>query len=127
MPSKLRLQRIADRIREELSEILLFDVSDPRLGEITVTDVKVDREYAYASIYISAVEGHERSTEILEGLNHAKGYLRSTLAKRIQLRVFPRLRFHWDPTPERASQIEQLLDSLKIETSDASDTIENEE
>lgn len=126
MPSKLRLQRIADRIREELSEILLFEVNDPRLTNITVTDVKVDREYAYASIYISAVEGHERSAEILAGLNHAKGYLRSTLAKRIQLRVFPRLRFYWDPTPERANHIEQLLDSLKSETSNASDTVENE-
>ena len=127
MPSNLRLQRIADRIREELSEIILFDVSDPRLTNITVTDVKVDREYAYANIYISAVEGHERSAEILAGLNHAKGYLRSTLAKRIQLRVFPRLRFYWDPTPEGADHIEQLLDSLKSETPDASDTVENEE
>ncbi|MCJ7625519.1 MAG: 30S ribosome-binding factor RbfA [Anaerolineaceae bacterium] len=126
MPSKLRLQRISDRIREELSEIVLFEVSDPRLNNITVTDVKVDREYAYANIYISAIEGHERSTEILAALEHAKGYLRSTLAKRIQLRVFPRLRFHWDPTPERANYIEKLLDSLKSET-DVSTTIENEE
>jgi ribosome-binding factor A len=127
MPSKLRLQRIGDRIREELSEILLFDVSDPRLAEITVTDVKVDREYAYASIYVSAVEGHERSAEILDGLDHAKGYLRSTLARRIQLRVFPRLRFHWDPTPERANHIEQLLDSLKTESSEVNDSSEYEE
>lgn len=56
MPSQLRLQRIADRIQQDLSELLLFNIQDPRLIGITVTEVKVDRELSYASIYVSAVE-----------------------------------------------------------------------
>ncbi len=115
MPSKVRLARIADRIRQDLSEMLVKEVQDPRLLGVSITDVKVDRELAYADIFVSAVEGHERSKEILAGLESAKGFLRSELAGRVDLRVMPRLRFHWDPTPERADHIERVLASLRDE------------
>ena len=115
MPSKIRLQRISDRIRNELSEMLIKEVQDPRLTGISVTDVKVDRELAYADVYVSAVEGHERSREVIEGLHSASGFLRHALSSRVDLRVFPRLRFHWDPTPERADQIERVLNTLRSE------------
>ncbi len=113
MPSGIRLQRIADRIRQDLSEMLIKEISDPRLHQIFITDAKVDRELAYADLYVSAVEGSARSAEILEGLEHASGFLRRELAARIELRVFPRLRFHWDPTPEHADQIERLLADIR--------------
>ncbi len=113
MPSKIRLKRIEDRIREDLSEILVREVADPRLAGISVTGVKVDRELAYADIFVSAVEGQGRKEEVLEGLRHAAGFLRSALAANIELRTFPRLRFHWDVTPERADHIERLLASLR--------------
>lgn len=112
MVSKTRSQRIAERIREELSEILIQDVSDPRLSGVSITDVTVDRELAFADIYYSALEGAERSKEILAGLEHAQGYLRRELAHRVDLRQFPRLRFHWDPTFERAEKIERLIADL---------------
>ena len=117
MPSGIRLQRIADRIRQELSEMLIREISDPRLHQIFVTDVRVDRELAFADIYVSAVEGVERSDEILAGLKSARGFIRRALAARVDLRSFPRLRFHWDPTPENADHIEKLLDQLKKENS----------
>jgi ribosome-binding factor A len=116
MPSKIRMQRISDRIRNELSEMLVKEVQDPRLSGISVTDVRVDRELAYADVYVSAVEGHERSREVLEGLHSASGFLRHALSLRVDLRVFPRLRFHWDPTPERADHIERVLASIRDET-----------
>jgi ribosome-binding factor A len=111
----LRAQRIADRIREDLSVMLLREVADPRLAGVSVTDVRVDKELAYANIYVSALEGSERSDEILSGLNHAKGYLRFELSRRINLRSFPQLRFHWDPTFERAERIDKLLASIQDE------------
>lgn len=113
MPSGVRLQRIADRIREELSEMLIREISDPRLHLIYVTDVKVDKELAYADIYVSAVEGISRSKDVLAGLESASGFIRRTLASRIELRTFPRLRFHWDVTPENADHIERLLAELR--------------
>jgi ribosome-binding factor A len=126
MPSKLRIERIADRIREELSEMLIKEIQDPRLEGVTVTDVTVDRELAYASIYVSAIEGHDRAPEILEGMNSASGYLRRMLAERIDLRSFPRLRFNWDPTPERADQIERLFNQLNSESGPVEESTDDE-
>jgi ribosome-binding factor A len=113
MPSDVRLQRIADRIRQELSDMLIRELSDPRLKMIYVTDVKVDKELAFADVFVSAVEGSTRSQDILHGLESASGFIRRTLASRVDLRVFPRLRFHWDPTPENADRIEKVLAELR--------------
>ncbi|MBN1536581.1 MAG: 30S ribosome-binding factor RbfA [Anaerolineales bacterium] len=115
MVSKLRAERIGGRIKEELSEMLINDISDPRLSGIFITDVKVDRELTFADIYISAVEGIQLWREIKSGLEHAQGFIRHMLAERIELRVFPRLRFHWDPTPERAASLDKLFASLQDE------------
>jgi len=112
MPSKVRMERIEDRFKQILSELLLQEISDPRLHQVFITDVKVDRELAFADIYVSAIEGVARSAEILAGLNHANGYLRRGLATRVDLRAMPRLRFHWDPTPENADHIEKLIIDL---------------
>jgi len=90
MPSALRLTRIGDRF-------------------------KVDRELSYAEIYVSAVEGVSRSKEVLQGLESASGFIRKVLSERVELRSFPRLRFHWDVTPERADRIEQLLAAIHTE------------
>ncbi len=113
MPSGVRLQRIADRIRQELSEMLIREISDPRLKLIYVTDVKIDKELAFADVYVSAVEGVSRSKDVLAGLESASGFIRRTLASRIELRAFPRLRFHWDVTPENADHIEKILAELR--------------
>jgi ribosome-binding factor A len=110
--SKTRLTRIAERLREDLSEILLMESSDPRLKGITVTDVKVDRELAFADVYVCTIEGSSHSREVIEGLEHAQGFLRRELAHRVDLRSFPRLRFHWDPTFEHADTIDRLISSI---------------
>ena len=112
MVAKIRQQRIAERIREEVSEMLLGQLTDPRVAGITVTDVTVDRELAYATIYVSSFDGSEHKDEILEGLDSARGFIRYQLSQRIDLRSFPQLRFKWDFTPERAERIEKLIDSL---------------
>jgi ribosome-binding factor A len=112
MVSKTRSTRIAERIREELAEVILMKSNDPRIKGITITDTKVDRELAYAEIYVCAIEGIKREPEVMAGLEHAQGYLRSELAHRMELRVFPRLRFHWDPTFENADKIEKLISQI---------------
>ncbi len=112
MPSKVRMERIEDRFKQVISELLLREINDPRLRQVFITDVKVDREFSFADIYVSAIEGAARSEEILSGLNSASGYLRRELAARVDLRSMPRLRFHWDPTPENADHIEKLIMDL---------------
>ena len=93
--------------------MLIREISDPRLKLIYVTDVKVDRELAYADVYVSAVEGASRSAEVLAGLESASGFIKRNLAARVELRTFPRLRFHWDMTPENADHIEKMLADLR--------------
>ena len=115
MPSQARARRVGDRIQEELADILLREVSDPRLQSITVTEVEVDRELAYATIYVTSIDPNIQQEEVLNGLEGASGFLRSALAARIQLKSFPRLRFRWDASHERGMRVEELLDQLKKE------------
>lgn len=92
---------------------LLTKIEDPRLTDVYITDVKVDRELDYANVYVSATEGKGRSREVLEALNHARGFLKFELANEVELRVMPKLRFFWDPTPEKADRIDTLLAQIR--------------
>ena len=115
MPSTLRMKRINDRMKEILSTVLLGKIEDPRLAGVVVTDVKVDRELDYANIYVSALEGQERAEEVLNALQRARGFLRYEISQEVDLRVTPRLRFLWDPTPEKAARIDSLLNQWQNE------------
>lgn len=115
MVSKLRQQRIAEEIYQQLSTLLVTQVSDPRLAMVNVSGVEVDRELMYADVFVSSVEGAAAAPVILEGLQHAHGFLRSEIARRMKLRIFPKLRFHWDPTPERGDRMERLFAQLHNE------------
>ena len=123
MTTEERSQRVANRILEEMSDLMIRDVSDPRLQMVNITDVEVDRELAYATIYFSVLEGQERVDEVLTTLEKAKGYFRSQLASRIHLRSFPQIRFRHDPTPERVARIEELLAKIKEEQDSMEDDI----
>lgn len=117
MVSKLRQQRIAEEIYQQISTLLVTQVSDPRLATVNVSGVEVDRELMYADVFVSSVDGIAAAPAILEGLQHAQGFLRSEIARRMKLRIFPKLRFHWDPTPERGDRMERLFAQLQHEKS----------
>lgn len=121
MVSKTRAIRIGERIREELSEMILHEIQDPRIAGISFTQVRIDKELSFADIYFSALEGSERAPEIIEALQHARGFLRSELAKRVEIRHFPKLRFHWDPAFEKAERIEKLFAQLSVEESSSNE------
>jgi ribosome-binding factor A len=114
--SKIRQQRTAEQIRVILSELVLREIRDPRIRDITITEVRIDRELLYADIYVNALGDESRKHEVLSALDGAKGYLRRELAARLDMRMVPNLHFHWDPTLEHAEHISQLLDSLEIPT-----------
>ena len=112
--SKVRQKRTADRIQTIMSELIHREVRDPRLQDLTITEVRIDRELQYADIYASALGDETRESEVMAALNGASGFLRRELAKRLTIRTVPQLHFHWDPTLAHAEQISQLLDSLEI-------------
>jgi len=105
---------VADRLQAEISELIQRELKDPRLVLVTVTRVMIDRELEHANIFVSTVvDEAERKTEVLRGLESAKGFLRREVGRRIQLRRVPELHFHWDPGPDNVEQVGQLLDQLK--------------
>ena len=112
--SKIRQQRTADQIQLILSEVIRRQLQDPRLQELTITKVSVDRELQYADIYINALGDESRQREVLRALGKANGYLRRELASRMQVRTVPQLQFHWDPSLAQAEAVYQILDNLDI-------------
>lgn len=124
MVSEDRRRRISRQVMEELSNMLIFDLSDPRVANTSVTQVRVDRELAYANIFVSSFLGSDNKEEILDGFNAAKGYIRRQLAQKIQLRSFPQLRFYWDPAPEHADRMDQLFAEIRDERENNEDNEE---
>jgi ribosome-binding factor A len=110
----LKQERMADRIREILSTLLLLEVTDPALEGVTVTEVTLDRELEYANVYVNALGEEERQPVVMAGLARAHGFLRREVGKRVKLRRTPDLRFHWDMTLDRGAAIEETLDQLNI-------------
>lgn len=113
MPTPIRQKRVAERLRAELSDMLLQELKDPRLHLITVTNVLIDRELEHANIFVSALGDAGRQAEVLQGLTSAQGFIRRELSRRLQLRRAPEVHFHWDPMPDKVEHVGQLLDQLK--------------
>ncbi len=120
-----RINRISEEIKKVLSELLLNGLKDPRVTSMTtVTEVKVTRDLSYANVYISVLGNKKEKEESLRGLKNAKGFLRSEIGKKIDLRHVPEPVFHLDETLEHASHIEKLIKKVKEE--DNNRGIENE-
>jgi ribosome-binding factor A len=112
--SRDRELKVADFIRDEVARILQFEMRDPRVGSfVSVNDVKVSRDLSYAEIYVSSLQAtsEEEKQELIEVLNGAAGFFRSTLAKRHTMRTTPKPRFHYDLLVEEGPRIEKLIDT----------------
>ena len=100
-------RRLGEILREKVSSILLFEVSDPRLDMITITGAEVSVDRSFARVYVSA--SSERYDEVLEGLESAKGRIRSILGRSLDWRVTPELVFEIDRTADEAERIAHAL------------------
>ncbi len=117
--SKQRTQRVAERIKEEVSDILRLEIKDPGLYKmISVTDVDVSRDLGYAKIYVSVFGDHEEQEGILKTLGKASGFIRSELGKRIRLRHTPEVEFRLDRSLEYGAHINKVLRTLNSEAGD---------
>lgn len=110
----VKQERMAERIRSILSDLLLLEVRDPRLKNVTITRVVPDREVQYADVYVNALGDESRRDEVMAGLEHATAFLRRELASRVRLRQTPELHFHWDLNLEHGERMNRLLDALDI-------------
>ena len=105
----IKQERAAQLIQEILGEMFMTEVTDPALQDVTITEVKVDREIEYAQVFVHALEDRET---VMAGLERASGFLRRELAARTRFRKTPVLHFHWDAAIDRGERIDELLSSL---------------
>ena len=118
----IKRYRMAERIRKILSELLLREVSDPRLQGVTITEVKLDPEMMFADVYVNALGDEDRQSEVMAGLGRANGFLRRSVGKNVRMRNVPELHFHWDVTLERGERLNQLISSLNIPPEEPQDS-----
>ncbi|OWA33806.1 ribosome-binding factor A [Saccharibacillus sp. O16] len=113
--AKIRVGRVAEEIKKELSQMIQSELKDPRIGFVTVTDVEVTGDLSQANVYLSIFGDDEQKQKSLTGISKATGFLRSEIGKRIRLRHAPELLFHLDQSIEYGSKIETLLGQIKSE------------
>ena len=104
-----RMRRVDEAVREVLSDVLTHEVKDPRVGFVTVTDVKTSPDLSHARVYVSVLGDADAVEASLEGLRSAHGYLQGRVASELRLKNTPTLQFEHDDTAERAQRVEQLL------------------
>ncbi len=102
-----RSDRVAEQIQRELADLLQFEVKDPRVSMVTLTDVEVSRDMAHAKIFYSALAG---TPELQLGLEKSAGFLRSQLSKRMLVRSVPQLHFVYDASIEYGMKLSRLID-----------------
>jgi ribosome-binding factor A len=102
-----RSDRVAEQIQRELADLLQFEVKDPRVGRVTVTEVEVSGDMAHAKVYYTAKAG---TPELQKGLEKTAGFLRGQLSKRMLLRSVPQLHFIYDASIDRGMRLSQLID-----------------
>ncbi|HEY9036496.1 MAG TPA: 30S ribosome-binding factor RbfA [Pseudomonadales bacterium] len=107
-----RTQRVADYLRRDLALLIQQEVSDPRVGMVTVTDAEVSRDFAHAKVFVTFVgdKTPEQVAESIDALNHAAGFLRTQVAKGTQWRTTPKLRFIHDESVYRGASLSALID-----------------
>ncbi len=107
-----RSKRVGDRIREEISDILLRKVKDPRIGFLTITDVELSPNLRYAKVYYSVVGTESERRSAADGLESASGFMKRELGTRLRLKFMPELVFQFDSSLEYGDRMERLFREL---------------
>jgi ribosome-binding factor A len=111
-----RSDRVSDAIQRLLGQIIPQEIRDPRVGMININQVTVSRDMAYAKVYVTFVGDDEAaSLQAVEVLNKASGFLRSFVAKELDMRSVPKLQFYYDKTAIRGQEISSLIDRALAE------------
>lgn len=109
MPGQDRMRRVDEAMREVLSDAVTSDLKDPRVGFVTVTDVKTSADLRHARVYVSVLGGEREQTASIAGLQSAHGYLQARVARELHMKHTPQLDFVLDDTAERADRLERML------------------
>ncbi|MDD5614384.1 MAG: 30S ribosome-binding factor RbfA [Candidatus Omnitrophica bacterium] len=110
-----RIDRVAQEIKKLVSEIMLFEVKDARIGFITVTHVKVTNDLKLAKVYYTVLGDQQQRKQAKDGLRSATKFIRQLVASRMKMRFAPEIAFYFDDTLDRSIKVEEILDNIKNE------------
>lgn len=117
-----RTLRIAEQIRRELTTLIQFEVKDPRVDSVSLTEVQVTKDLSHAKVYFTLFDStEEKVKDCTEGLNRAAGFLRRALSQEMRMRTIPALHFHYDVAPERGEKMSALIDQAMAKDQAKSD------
>lgn len=117
MPNR-RAKRITEIIRKEISEIILHDLQDPRLGFITVTNVELSDDLKTAKVFVSILGDESTQRTNMKGLKSARSFIQSKIARSANVRFTPVLSFHIDESLKKMEHVNELLSSVKEESAE---------
>ena len=110
----IKIERINHMIMEEVSKILMLEVKDDDIKFVTVTDCDTSNDLSYCKIYVTVLE-QEKKDETLKALNNASSFIRGELAKRIEIRHIPELKFIYDESIFYGEKIDKIIDEINEE------------
>lgn len=105
-----RTRRVGEQMQRELAALIQREIKDPRLGMVTVSGVEVARDYSIAKVFVTVLGGDADVATALDILNAAAGFLRHELGQRMRLRTVPHLKFLFDESIKRGSDLSRLID-----------------
>lgn len=111
--SELRVNRLAEQLKKEITYILSTKIKNHDLGFVTITEVALTGDYSQAKVYYTVLGGEKEKEKTKESLKKIKGFVKTEVAKKIKIRKFPELIFEYDKTNEYAMHIESLIASVK--------------
>jgi len=115
MSTNRRQDRLAERIKEEASQVILYELHDPRMGFVTVIKVKLSSDLVMARVFVSIMGTDADRNRTLEALRHAVGYIQTQISKRLGVRRCPTISFALDDTVQRGIRISGLIEQVKRE------------
>ncbi len=121
MAKQMRRERVAEQVRQELSQIIQQEMNDPRIGWATVTRVEMSPDLCYAKVYVSVLGEPEAVGQSIDVLRRASSFLRTELGRRVRLRQIPELQFKEDHSLEHSQRIMEVLKETEIPPADESE------
>lgn len=111
----IKQERLNQIILREITNIIQFELKDPTVGFVTISDVDVSNDHSYATVYVSFLGKQERKTAGLNALNKAKGFIRTELSKRLTTRRTPEIIFKLDNTLENVEKLNRVFSQIENE------------
>ncbi|QRG87315.1 30S ribosome-binding factor RbfA [Bulleidia sp. zg-1006] len=112
MATSIKQKRLEGIIRKNISDIIQFSLKDPDVGFVTITDVTVSNDHSYAYVYVAFLGKKERAEAGLKALNRAKGFIRTELSQRLDIRRTPELIFAIDKVEEQGRHIDEIIKKI---------------